>query len=464
MSDVEKEFKFETSKDLGRARQRKMKRDGVSTTPAAPGTPATRRTTRRSPAQDEGPTTREQRVSNKVKLPNLNIPDVPGKIGAKLTTSPKKTVKKVAAASGDLVDKAAQSISRPRRQARKPENTYQAAAHAETQRKTRSDEGFVLRKNRRVYEAHSDSTPPVMVRGGMSGMAFGRTATSRVNKQKAPKRRIDVPLHVPGSEVRLPSLPMLRVGWRAVSFFMVVMMAACLVLIWKAPVFQVRSLQVVGLERLTMSDLNAVARAAGKSIFTIDPQKVDESLQQAFPELSKISVKVNLPASVKVVVTERVPVISWIQDGNEVWIDEDGYSFPVRGTISTTLVRVEGQGIPPTIALDESNTADSIEISSQVPISSTVVPSFRMAPDLVSAILSLGAKMPPDTLLVYDNEHGLGWNDPKGWDVFFGAEDKDMEMKLAVYQSLVERLESQGIQPALISVEYVHAPYYRMER
>jgi hypothetical protein len=242
------------------------------------------------------------------------------------------------------------------------------------------------------------------------------------------------------------------------------MMAACLVLIWKAPVFQVHGLQVVGLERLTMSDLNAVAHAAGKSIFTIDPHKVDEALQQAFPELSKISVKVNLPASVKVVVTERVPVISWTQDGNEVWIDEDGYSFPIRGTISTTVVRVEGQGTPPTIAMDGANNADSIEMTSQVPISSTVVPSFRIATDLVSAILSLGAKMPSDTLLVYDSEHGLGWNDPKGWDVFFGAEDKDMEMKLAVYQSLVERLESQGIQPALISVEYVHAPYYRMER
>jgi hypothetical protein len=37
-------------------------------------------------------------------------------------------------------------------------------------------------------------------------------------------------------------------------------------------------------------------------------------------------------------------------------------------------------------------------------------------------------------------------------------------MKMAVYQALVDQLKSEGIQPALISVEYVHAPYYRMER
>jgi hypothetical protein len=298
----------------------------------------------------------------------------------------------------------------------------------------------------------------------MGGMAFGRTAASRTNKQKSPKRRIDVPLHVTGAEVRLPSVPLVHIGWRAVSLLMVLMTAACLVLMWKAPVFQVNSLQVIGLERLTMSDLNAVARTAGKSIFTVNPSNVDEALHQAFPELSKIAVKVNLPASVKVVVNERVPVIDWVQDGNEMWVDADGYSFPVRGTISTTVVKVEGHGSPPAIDMGDPASMEDIQIASQVPITTTTVPTLRLSPDLVAAILSLGSKMPPDTLLVYDSEHGLGWNDPKGWDVFFGAEDEDMDMKLAVYQSLVERLESQGIQPALISVEYVHAPYYRMER
>jgi hypothetical protein len=97
-------------------------------------------------------------------------------------------------------------------------------------------------------------------------------------------------------------------------------------------------------------------------------------------------------------------------------------------------------------------------------ITPTFTPTLKLSPELVSAILELNAKMPADTVLVYDSEHGLGWNDPKGWEVFFGAEDQDMEMKLSVYQALVERLESEGIQPALISVEYVHAPYYRMER
>jgi hypothetical protein len=39
-----------------------------------------------------------------------------------------------------------------------------------------------------------------------------------------------------------------------------------------------------------------------------------------------------------------------------------------------------------------------------------------------------------------------------------------MEMKLLVYQAIVDRLQKEGITPALISVENVHAPYYRLER
>ena len=462
MSEVEKEKKLGLSKDLGRARTRKMKREGKSAVSSTPASASGQKSARRRTTLVDSASLREHLVNTKVKIPNLDFVDVPARIGAKLTSTSKKPIKKERTVA-DKAGNPATAYSKPRREARAPESLYKSTAHAETQRKTASDDGHLPRKNRRIYESRSESAPPVMVRGGVGGMAFGRTASAKANK-KAPKRRIDVPLHVTGAEVRLPSVPLLHIGWRAVSFLMVLMMTACLVLIWKAPVFQVHGVQAEGLERLTMSDLNAVARAAGKSVFTIDPKAVDEALHQAFPELSKISVKVNLPATVKVVVTERVPVIDWTQDGNEMWVDADGYSFPVRGAISTTLVKVEGHGTPPTIAIDENSDTEQADLAIQVPISTTVVPTYRFSPDLVSAVLALGTKMPPDTLLVYDSEHGLGWNDPQGWEVFFGAEDQDMEMKLAVYQSLVERLQSQGIQPALISVEYVHAPYYRMER
>jgi hypothetical protein len=320
------------------------------------------------------------------------------------------------------------------------------------------------RKNRRVYDVHSEAAPPVMVRGGMGGMAFGRVATSRFNKQRPPKRRIDLPLNITGAELRLPSLPFVHLGWRVVSFLMVLMMTACLFLIWKAPVFQVNVIEAEGLQRLTVGDLNTVIRTVGKSIFTINPKVLDETLHQAFPEFSKIMIRINLPANVKVVVTEREPVIAWVQDGSETWVDTEGVSFPARGIPSKTLVKVEGYGTPPSIVPAASPETLSSQPGEVTSTTVTANPTLELSPDLVSAILALGAKMPADTLLVYDSAHGLGWNDPNGWEVFFGSEDQDMDMKLTVYQALVDRLQSEGIQPALISVEYVHAPYYRMER
>ena len=76
--------------------------------------------------------------------------------------------------------------SRRKVESQRGENHYQATASAETQRKTNADQQFIPRKNRRIYDAHSEAVPPVMVRGGMGGMAFGRAATSRLQKQRYP--------------------------------------------------------------------------------------------------------------------------------------------------------------------------------------------------------------------------------------------------------------------------------------
>ena len=463
MSDLElNSKKTGSTPDPGKARMRKLKREERSLPPEWETKPTRARREVRKSIPGTGPSKRESLVDRMVKVQPVSMTKIQEKLELKKIPSLEKITHNLAPRRVEPSPEKGPRSSR-RKESRHSESLYEAGPHTESQRKTETRPGYLPKVSRRTFEARSESAPPVMVRGGLGGMAFGRIASSKLSKRKAPRRRIDVPLNVPGAEVRLPSIPLLHVGWRAASFFMVVLMIASLVLIWKSPTFKISSIKTEGLQRLTLTDLNAVMRISGKSIFTIDPKTVDEALEQAFPELSKISIKINLPASVKVTVNERQPVIAWIQDNKETWVDVDGVSFPARGTISDTLVKVEGYGTPPgliqTVPTGGVQNA-SIDLSAYEPVTTTI----RLSTDLVTAILELGAQMPPDTLLVYDSEHGLGWNDPKGWDVFFGAEDQDMQMKLAVYQSLVERLESEGIQPALISVEYVHAPYYRMQR
>ncbi len=466
MTDLDNEMdQSRPSADASRARKRKIKRVGGPDV-SNPSTLASshRRSERRAKTVSEQ-TIRERLVSANVKLPVNPIPDLQDKLNLKLMPGLRKSSKSHASQSADTTGEGRRArIPRRKAETRRTETMYESTQHTETQRISNSVKGFIPKKKSRVYDARGEGTPPVMVRGGMGGMAFGRVAASRLSKQKPPRRRIDVPLHVQGAEMRLPAVPFPRLGWRAISLLMVLMMVASLFLIWRAPVFQVNTMAAKGLQRLTVSDLNAVMRTYGKSVFTINPKTLSQSLQQAFPEIAKVSVKVNLPASVKVVVTEREPIISWIQDGTETWVDVDGVSFPQRGEPAKPLLKVEGHGTMPGSTQAAAPEDMQVTTDGQVAVTSTITPTLRLSPDLLAAILELGEKMPADTLLVYDSEHGLGWNDPKGWEVFFGQEDSDMSMKLTVYQALVNQLESQGIQPAMISVEYVHAPYYRMER
>ena len=452
-----------TRMESGTARQRKTRRDRKSGA-VSQGTalPSRKRSQSLRAVRNIGPSVREKLASTHVTIP-VSVESIQGKVLSNVgrvtrqmglgKTSQKSNVQ----ATTDV------QSSRRKSGNRRIESHYQATPHSETQRKFSSARPFIPKKSRRVYDAHSGATPPVMVRGGMGGMAFGRVASSRVKKQKAPRRRFDVPLKVQGAEVRLPSIPLVHIGWRAVSLLLVLMTAASLFLIWKAPAFQVTALEAQGLQRLTVGDLNAVMGTFGSSVFTINPDVLEETLYQAFPELLEIKVKVGLPASIKVDVTERIPVIAWVQDGSEVWLDAQGISFPPRGAPEAPLVRVEGHGTPPgAVTPAESGNPESIPPGT--PSATITKPTLKLESRLVGAILSLGAKIPADTMLVYDSDHGLGWNDPNGWEVYFGREDQDMEMKLNVYQTLVDHLQSEGIQPEMISVEYVHAPYYRMER
>jgi cell division protein FtsQ len=466
MTELEREqYHHRKAAEPGRARKRKLQRQNSPNLSTTERASKTRRTDRDRSAKKSGTSLRERLVEAQIKVSGTSLPSLGRK--SRSESAPRSTSTGNYASTQDqagLKKEFTRKATRQHAESRRGETPYQATSRTETQRVHQAEGGFQAKKIRRTYEARSDVTPPVMVRGGMNGMAFGRVASSKLSKQKPNKRRIDVPLKVTGAEVRLPSLPFLHLGWRFVSLLMVLMMAASLVLVWKAPVFQVGSIEAKGLQRLTVSDLNAVMGTFGKSIFTLNPNLLNQALQQAFPELSKVSVRVNLPASVKVVVTEREPVISWIQDDVETWVDAQGISFPPRGESQTALVKVEGHGTPPG-STAETAPDDQLSLPGElVSLSTPNKTSLKLTPDLVSSILALGAKMPADTILVYDSEHGLGWNDPNGWEVFFGDEDQDMQMKLIVYQALVERLQSEGIQPVMISVEYVHAPYYRVQR
>jgi hypothetical protein len=87
-----------------------------------------------------------------------------------------------------------------------------------------------------------------------------------------------------------------------------------------------------------------------------------------------------------------------------------------------------------------------------------------LEPELVDGIINLAKDLPEGSQLIYDGQHGFGWQDPEfGWMVYFGKELDQTDLRANIYAEIMNMFINKERKPVLISVEYLHAPYYRME-
>ena len=322
-------------------------------------------------------------------------------------------------------------------------NRADKARQKRTSRTRKQAQAGLLGRDRRSQPA---APPPVMVRNSRTVVATREPST----KKKA-KRRYDVALNNQGVEIRLPSLPSISLGWRLLSGMLVIGLAFSLYTLWDSPMYRVEAAEVDGVRRLSSHDINVVAGLSGQSIFQVDPLDVQTKVEKAFPELASVAVEVRIPATVSIKVNERQPVLTWEHEGEQVWVDVTGASFPARSEDGPAVL-VKAEDPPPSASTaDENEQARNVATERFLP------------PQLVSAVLTLSFQAPENTPLIYSSERGLGWVDKRGWEAYFGLDVEDMEMKLRFYKTIVKRLLNEKVKPSLISVEYVHAPYYRLE-
>ena len=311
-----------------------------------------------------------------------------------------------------------------------------------------------------------NTPPPVMVRDIASGAAVGVGGNYKKNR-----RRIDVPLNVTGAEMRLPSLPQVHIGWRVISFALVVVLSYMVYIGWNSQDFRIDVANISGLHNITSRDVNSVLGVTGKSIFTLDRLEMQNKLLESFSEFSSAAVVLDLPNTVNITVTERIPVLVWSHDSQSVLVDENGKAFPMRNEVFDQGLYpiIEAQEEPPQlISLDPTK---SKQASLGVDLTGLQFAESKLSddetgkllsPEMVAAVLLLDEHTPDGAILSYDNTYGLSWKDRRGWDVYFGKLN-DIEMKLRVYDAIFQYLREEDTKPAMISVEYVHAPYYRLE-
>ncbi len=269
-----------------------------------------------------------------------------------------------------------------------------------------------------------------------------------------------VPLKKKGAELQIPALPNLQLGWRLISGAVFALSLAVVFSFTSLSTFQISTINLRGAERLSAEAVLSQIDLAGISIIQVVPEDVRALVEERFPGVKQVSVSVNLPASVTINVEERKPLILWEQDSTVYWIDAEGVMFPVFGEAEIAQA-VTATGDPPPAPevfiadLDDETGEISHLLEVRYP---------RTTANFVEAVLSLTDYIPEGTALQYDPQFGLGWRDPSGWLVYFGQDTDNIEVKLAEYQTIVEEIAKQNITPTLISLKFLHAPYYRVEQ
>ena len=259
-----------------------------------------------------------------------------------------------------------------------------------------------------------------------------------------------------------------RVGWRLLSFLLVGAFSFAIFTAWQSPDYTVSTVHIEGLQRLPENDVLSVLDIYGLHIFTLEPEVVSQIIRQHSPELRDIQVKLSLPAQVSIRVVERQPMIAWQLKNDLLWIDSEGYLIPARGEVNQMLT-IQADALPSyrLIGKDDGSIENVISDKPKFKedINDLVFFSILKQIDgnLLTAILQLNAWMPDESVLLYQEKRGIGWTDIRGWDVFIGSKLENINDKMLMYETIVRKLEEQGIQPSIVSVEFLHAPYYRLE-
>jgi cell division protein FtsQ len=202
------------------------------------------------------------------------------------------------------------------------------------------------------------------------------------------------------------------------------------------PEMYVDGINLGGAALVPGEEIYAESGVARQHLFWVDPQRARQKIE-AIPGIASASVTVAWPNEVTILVEERVPVVAWVEGTHTMWVDAHGEKFKSRGELPGLLpITVDGA-------------ADAFpDMAARVPV------------EAIEGALQLRELRPNIELLHYDPQHGLSYQDGRGWRSYFGM-GTGMAQKLAVYETLVDNLISRGIHPAIISVESVNAPYYR---
>ncbi|MBN2046473.1 MAG: hypothetical protein JW750_01420 [Anaerolineaceae bacterium] len=285
-------------------------------------------------------------------------------------------------------------------------------------------------------------------------------------------RRISVPLNKNGAEIQLPALPVIELSSRTLSLILV-MITLLMLIFFSTKQFKIDQLEYSGIESALAADIQGVLNLDGKSIFSVNPNQVKTLMNNAFPELSDVRIQIGFPASVKISGRQRVPIMRWVVDQRVYLIDDQNLIYPTHAhdTAHDDLLAVQANVMPPVSRQARQNqnllneiieyTRDPKEYLKDHPDQQVRKNTYTTDQETIEALQLILPYVPPEAQITYSDQHGFGWIDPGGWIVYFGIDLENIKMKILIYNAILNELDAQRVHPSMISVEYIHTPYYR---
>jgi len=173
----------------------------------------------------------------------------------------------------------------------------------------------------------------------------GRRSSERLGKSAGMKRydsALDRPKRVkPGAGLlfRLGMKP-----YQASGSVLLLLLIALLTFFFQSPNFYVWRLSVTGTEWLDPEHVRRMSGLDGLSIFYVNPDQVADVVLN-LPSVKRVGVRCQLPSSVAIYVTERVPLAIWQNQGVQYWVDESGMLFERFADMADPVVIVEQDDI-----------------------------------------------------------------------------------------------------------------------
>jgi hypothetical protein len=230
--------------------------------------------------------------------------------------------------------------------------------------------------------------------------------------------------------------------WQIVSGSLAFVILLTGIVFFVSPIFYVTRAEVGNADYLTAEEIFTTADIANFHVLWVDPDRVATRVT-ALPNVKSAQVFIRWPARVVILIDERIPVLIWEQNGERLWVDEQGYLMFLRDE-TPGLITIVNEG-------------DSILF----PCTEPGCPPPVLDEAIITGALQLAALRANLDVIYYDPVRGLSYEDDRGWRGYFG-EGADMEFKLVIYEALTNDLELQGIQPLSVDVGNPDAPFYHV--